>query len=255
MAPDPSRVAAAPHLATGASAPPRVTVGEWTEETSDRRSRRSSSAVRADTAGDRDPSERRDGPRRMATRSSRSRQGTGQVRRVRGRPPRRSRKARRVHRVVQHVEVWSVFKVALLFVACAYVVLMVAGYLLWQAAEGAGTIDGIEGFMQDSGGYDTYQIFGDVVFRSAAVGGAVLGALAVTVAVLAAVLFNLVSDITGGVRMTVIDEDLIVAPVSARRRVNRRRDVELDAVADESRDPAASTAARPVTNGSTRSRH
>ena len=35
------------------------------------------------------------------------------------------------------------------------------------------------------------------------------------IVVLAAVLFNLISDVTGGVRMTVIDEDLIVAP--ARR--------------------------------------
>ena len=36
-----------------------------------------------------------------------------------------------------------------------------------------------------------------------------------SVLVLAALLFNLVSDLTGGIRMTVIDEDLIVAP--ARR--------------------------------------
>ena len=62
-----------------------------------------------------------------------------------------------------------------MFVACGYVVAMISGYLLWRAADRVGTIDGIEGFMEDSGGYDTYQILGDVVFRVAAVSLLVIG--------------------------------------------------------------------------------
>ena len=130
-------------------------------------------------------------------------------------PPRRKRKARKVHRVVRHVEVWSVAKLAALFAACAYVVGMVSGYLLWQAAERVGTIDGIEGFIESSAAYESFDILGGVVFRVAAVTGFVLAIASLAVAVLAALLFNLISDLTGGVRMTVIDEDLIVAP--ARR--------------------------------------
>jgi hypothetical protein len=122
---------------------------------------------------------------------------------------------RKVHRVVRHVEVWSIAKLAAAFAVCGYVVSMVSGYLLWQAADRVGTIDGIEGFMEDSGSYDSYEILGGVVFRVAAITGLVLAAALVGVAVLAAVLFNLISDVTGGIRMTVIDEDLIVAP--ARR--------------------------------------
>ena len=49
----------------------------------------------------------------------------------------------------------------------------------------------------------------------AAIAGLVLAIVTVAVVVLGAVLFNLISDLTGGIRMTVIDEDLIVAP--ARR--------------------------------------
>lgn len=121
-----------------------------------------------------------------------------------------------VHRVVRHVEVWSVAKVAAAFAACGYVIGMISGYLLWRAADRVGTIDGIEGFLEDSGGYDGgFQILGDVVFQSAAVGLAVLAMLFVAMAVLGAVLFNLISDLTGGIRMTAIDEDLIVTP--ARR--------------------------------------
>jgi hypothetical protein len=130
-------------------------------------------------------------------------------------PPRRKRKARKVHRVVRHVDVWSVAKVAAIFAACAYVMGLVSGFLLWQAADRVGTIDGIEGFIESSAAYESFEILGGVVFRVAAVTGLVLAIVSMAVVVLAALLFNLISDLTGGVRMTVIDEDLIVAP--ARR--------------------------------------
>lgn len=120
-----------------------------------------------------------------------------------------------VHRVVRHVEVWSVVKVSIAFAACGYVIGMISGYLLWRAADRVGTIDGIEGFMEDSGGYDTFEIVGDVVFTSAVGAFAVLAVLFVALAALGALLFNLISDLTGGIRMTAIDEDLIVTP--ARR--------------------------------------
>lgn len=127
----------------------------------------------------------------------------------------RGRKVRKVHRVVRHLDIWSVAKVASVFALCGYVVGMISGYLLWQAADRVGTIEGIEGFFEDAGGYDRYEVLGDVVFRAAAVIGLLLAALWVFGAILGAVLFNLISDLTGGIRLTVIDEDLIVAP--ARR--------------------------------------
>ncbi len=107
-------------------------------------------------------------------------------------------------------------KVTAVFAACGYVVAMISGYLLWRAADRVGTISGIEGFLQDSGSYDSFQIVGSVVFRVAAIALLVLAIVVVAIVVLGAVLFNLISDLTGGIRMTVIDEDLIVAP--ARRR-------------------------------------
>lgn len=127
----------------------------------------------------------------------------------------RGRKVRKVHRVVRHLDIWSVAKVATVFALCGYIVSMISGYLLWQAADRVGTIEGIEGFFEDAGGYDSFQVLGGVVFRAAAVAGLLLTGLWIFGAVLAALLFNLISDLTGGIRLTVIDEDLIVAP--ARR--------------------------------------
>ena len=150
---------------------------------------------------------------------------------------------RKVHRVVRHVEVWSIAKLAAAFAACGYVVSMISGYLLWQAADRVGTIDGLEGFMEDSGSYESYEILGSVVFRVAAVSGVVLALAIVAAAVLAAVLFNLISDVTGGIRMTVIDEDLIVAPARRPEADPARRPE-----ADPARRPEAD-AARRATNG------
>lgn len=143
------------------------------------------------------------GERRSAPPAGRSRRGRG-------------RKVRKVHRVVRHLDIWSVAKLAAVFALCGYLIGMISGYLLWQAADRVGTIEGIEGFFEDAGGYDSFEILGGIVFRSAAIAGLLLAALAVFAAVLGALLFNLISDLTGGIRMTVIDEDLIVAP--ARRR-------------------------------------
>lgn len=134
------------------------------------------------------------------------------------RPPRRKRRARKVHRVVKHIELWSVFKISVVFAACLYAMVLVAGYLLWRAADEAGTIEGIEGFFDKSGGYEgSFQIQGDVVFRAAASGGVVLAIGAVVFAMIGALLFNLISDLTGGIRMTVIDEDLVVTRPRGQR--------------------------------------
>lgn len=133
-------------------------------------------------------------------------------------PPRRQRKARRVHRVVHHFDIWSVAKVSGAFAACGYLVTMISGYLLWQVADRVGTIEGVEGFMEDTGGYETFIIEGAVIFRVAAFVGVVAAILVVCLAILGAILFNLISDLTGGVRMTVIDEDLIVTPARREQR-------------------------------------
>ena len=162
----------------------------------------------------------------------------------------RGRKVRKVHRVIRHLDVWSVAKVAAVFALCGYIVGMISGFLLWQAADRVGTIDGIEGFFEDAGGYDTFEVLGDVVFQAAAVTGLLLSGLAVFGAVLGALLFNLISDLTGGIRLTVIDEDLIVAP--ARRRTGPPGAPGPASDGRESGPPPDRTAERPTTAGADR---
>lgn len=126
-------------------------------------------------------------------------------------------RARRVRRLVRHVEPWSVMKVALIFYFCLWGILLVAGVLLWGAAVSSGTIENIESFITDLFALKSFAINGDQLFRAAALGGLVMVVVGAGFTVLMAVLFNLISDLTGGIRMTVVEEE------TARPRPKRLR--------------------------------
>jgi hypothetical protein len=119
----------------------------------------------------------------------------------------RRQRARRVHRLVRHIEPWSVLKLALVFYFCLWVIMLVAGAILWRVAVSSGVIDNIEGFINDILVLDNFKFDGDEMFRAYAVGGLLMVLVATGFTVLATVLFNLISDLIGGVRVTVIQEE------------------------------------------------
>jgi len=140
------------------------------------------------------------------------------VPRVLGRRPR----VRKVTRVLRHVDPWSVFKVAMVVNLVIYGVLLTASVLLWNVAEATGTLDNLERFFE-SFGWDTFEFDGAKIFRSAWVAG-LFGAVGLTgAAVLAATLFNLVTDLVGGVRMTVLEEEVVERTAAPMRRFVVRR--------------------------------
>lgn len=133
-----------------------------------------------------------DAPRRL---SKRERRQLGRLR------------ARRVHRVVRHVDPWSVLRLSLIFYLCLFVVVMVAGTLLYNLAGAAGTITSIESFIKDIGAFKTFSFRGATIFRASFLAGLILVVAGSAFNVLLTVLFNLVSDLVGGVRITVIEEE------------------------------------------------
>ncbi|MFM8600925.1 MAG: DUF3566 domain-containing protein [Actinomycetota bacterium] len=129
--------------------------------------------------------------------------------------PMRERRVRRVTRVVRDVDAWSVFKVALVVHAAMYVVLLVTGLLLWNVASATGTIDNVESFLA-SFGWDSFTFDGSKVFTGSAVGGVFLVILGAGLWVLGAVIFNLVTELVGGVRVTVLEEEVVARPVEGQ---------------------------------------
>jgi hypothetical protein len=133
------------------------------------------------------------------------------------RTPGRRPRVRRVTRVLRHIDPWSTFKVALLFSAVGYVVALTSGVLLWRVADSTGTLDNVERWFTQFG-WETFELKGGEIFHNAWIIG-LFGVVASTgAAVLLATLFNLVSDIVGGVRMTVLEEEVVERTISSTRR-------------------------------------
>ena len=113
---------------------------------------------------------------------------------------------RRVTRTIRHVDPFSVFKVALVFHFVLYLTLLLASVLLWNVANATGTVDNVERFME-SFGWDTFQFKGGELFHQAWILG-LFGVVGLTgLAVLAATTFNLITDLVGGVKVTVLEND------------------------------------------------
>ena len=117
--------------------------------------------------------------------------------------------ARRVRRVLRHIEPWSVLKLSLLFYFCLWLIFMLAGVLLWSFAESSGLLDNIEDLVESLFALDEENEFwsGGTIFEAFAAGTLVLSIAGVTMNVLLCVLYNLISDLTGGIRVTVIEEE------------------------------------------------
>ena len=124
-------------------------------------------------------------------------------------------RARKVRRVVRHIDPWSVLTFSVLFHLCVFAALLLSSVLVWNAAVAAGTIENIENFIRELGDYTTFKINGDVVFRAAMVIAGILTLASSVMVVLLTVVFNLISDLVGGIRVTVVEEESV--------RVHRHR--------------------------------
>ncbi len=153
------------------------------------------------------------------------------VPRVLGRKPR----VRRVTRVVRHVDPWSVFKIALVANVVLYLIVLTAGVLLWNVAYATGTVDNVERFFE-SFGWSSFEFNGGAIYHNAWIGGIFVVIGLTGLAVLLATLFNLITDLVGGMRFTVLEEEVVEArPSPMRRFVVRRAEPEVPAVSyDES---------------------
>ena len=124
--------------------------------------------------------------------------------------------------MVRHVDPWSVFKVAIVFNLVLYGVLLTAGVLLWNVAYATGTVDNLERFFE-SFGWSDFEFDGGAIYHSAWIAG-LFGVIGLTGAiVLGATMFNLITDLVGGIRMTVLEEEVQERTQAPMRRFVVRR--------------------------------
>jgi hypothetical protein len=167
------------------------------------------------------------------------------VPRILGRKPR----VRKVTRVVRHVDPWSVFKIALLTNLVLYVIVLTAGVLLWNVAYATGTVENVERFFE-SFGWQSFEFNGGELYHSAWIAGlfAVIGLTGLWV--LLATLFNLITDLVGGARFTVLEEEVVESRTSPMRRfVVRRPEPEIPATLSDASGPLIREAVVDDTGG------
>jgi hypothetical protein len=149
-------------------------------------------------------------------------------------------KGARVNQRLWRFDPWSVFKVSALFYLCLFFILMVAGTVLWNVGRSSGTVDQFESFITRLGAYgncvaedevpegadfendddcpdgqvlvDGFELNDGTFFKAALLGGVVLVVAGSLGNVLMTVLLNLINEVSGGMRYTIIKEP---APRSA----------------------------------------
>ncbi len=117
---------------------------------------------------------------------------------------------RRVRRVVRKIDPWTVLKVSLIFNALLALAFVLGSVVFWSIFVNAGIPDRIS---------ETAELLtlsfnpdGPTMFRVALLMGVIWTVLATGFATLGALLYNLISDVVGGIEVIVLEESL--APAS-----------------------------------------
>jgi hypothetical protein len=121
-------------------------------------------------------------------------------------------RVRKVSRVVRSIDAWSVFKVSLVFYLTLYVVCLVAGVLLWNVAYNTGTIKNVTSFFE-SFGWKSFSFKGGQIYHNVWIIGLLVVILLTGLNVVLATFYNLITDLVGGIRVTVLEEEVLVRPV------------------------------------------
>jgi hypothetical protein len=104
--------------------------------------------------------------------------------------------------VIRRVSVWSVLKVSLIFYILVLAVMLIAGVALWNVASDFGLINSLDKLVRSLFALTSFKIHPLTALAWGVAVGAVLCFLGVLLNVVAALLYNLISDVVGGIRVT-----------------------------------------------------
>jgi len=121
---------------------------------------------------------------------------------------------RRVRRVIRKIDPWTVLKVSLLLNAIGALIFVLGVWVSWSLAVQRGIPEKATEF------FDNFSLVftanGELYFRAVLFAAVVLYATMTGLMTLGAVLYNLISDVVGGVELIVLEETYVVpAPRTA----------------------------------------
>jgi hypothetical protein len=104
--------------------------------------------------------------------------------------------------VLRKLGPWSVLKISFLFYLCVMVVILGAMMILYGILGAIGVLDNFTAFLVELGFGDDFQIHGDWLFTRGLAIGLGLVVLWTLINVFIVLMYNLLSDIVGGIEVT-----------------------------------------------------
>ena len=108
---------------------------------------------------------------------------------------------------VRRIDIWSVVRTALLFNVAALAVIVVAGVVIWLVAAALGAISGLENFLGSLLSAQDFRFASLQILEGFVLIGLVLVALTTVLVTVAAGIYNLFAEWTGGVELILVEEE------------------------------------------------
>lgn len=109
---------------------------------------------------------------------------------------------------IRHVDIGSVVKVSLAFYTVVLVVFVIAGLLLWVAADALGTLHSIDKSIRTLFALKSFTLHPSSVAMYAAAAAVVVAVAGTLANVIMALIYNLIADAVGGIRVRLDHTDL-----------------------------------------------
>lgn len=160
---------------------------------------------------------------------------------------------RRVRRIIRKIDPWTVLKVSLVFNALIGLAFVLGSVVFWSVFVNAGIPEKISELAEAL--TLSFNPDGPTYFRIVLLLGVIWTILATGFATLAALLYNLISDIVGGIEVVVLEETLATPAQQVQRRpqrrrfLPRRRPAAVPRTAPVPSEPVPVRQARPVATG------
>ena len=107
--------------------------------------------------------------------------------------------------VVRKVRPWSVLKVSFFFYLCVWAVIVGAMIIIYGVLAAMGVLDSLTSFIGDLFGDQSFEIHGDWLFTRGLLMAFGMVVLWTLINVFVALLYNLISDIVGGIEVTLAE--------------------------------------------------
>jgi hypothetical protein len=111
-------------------------------------------------------------------------------------------RARQARVVIRKVGPWSVLKISFLFYLCVMTVILGAMMILYGVLDAIGALDSVTRLIRDLFADQTFEIHGDWLFTRGLLIGFAMVVLWTLINLFVAFLYNLLSDLIGGVEVT-----------------------------------------------------